>query len=234
MSNKSKNNRVGICLVVIATCIVLVGLWAVLATPKAALAKKPSDGGDSGVAPVCIEFDIGGGIQSDDGTPYCDDKQLKVEANMTQDGHVNLQPNTGRGQGRTLLVYTNLTGEIPLVGWRFLLGGWRDDFDMRDMYLGEVREDVNLMINAEAPSNSENIVNWLLNLWPDRTRYGIDYSESTFVTVTRDTADTWTIEVDDADRAVLVLHKQVKNKSEFIYGGVVTIPPFTATVTLVP
>ena len=41
MSNKSKNKRVEICLIVAATCVVVTGLWAVLATPETALAKKP-------------------------------------------------------------------------------------------------------------------------------------------------------------------------------------------------
>ena len=41
MSIKSKNKRVGICLMVVASCIVLAGLWVVLATPETALAKKP-------------------------------------------------------------------------------------------------------------------------------------------------------------------------------------------------
>ncbi len=41
MSNKSKNKRVGIGVVVVATCIVMAGLWAVLAIPGTALAGKP-------------------------------------------------------------------------------------------------------------------------------------------------------------------------------------------------
>jgi hypothetical protein len=43
MSNKNKNKRVEMGLIGVATCIVVAGLWAVLATPKSALAKKPSN-----------------------------------------------------------------------------------------------------------------------------------------------------------------------------------------------
>ena len=41
MSIKSKNNTVGIGLMVVTTCIVVTGLWAVLAIPETTLAKKP-------------------------------------------------------------------------------------------------------------------------------------------------------------------------------------------------
>ncbi|MHC4557388.1 MAG: hypothetical protein ACYTFW_08375 [Planctomycetota bacterium] len=244
MSIKSNNKRVGLCVMFVTSCIVLAAVWVVLATSKTALAAPPEGkdkgSGDTGTAPVCIVFE-GGGIQSDDG-PYCDDKQLKVKAIMTPDGHVNLLPNTGRGE-RTLYVDVDFNPDEPGIeivstdGWRFLVGGWNDSFDMRDMYPGEVRPDVNLMINMIAPPNEEDIVNWRLIFDPFYTMWGIDCSDSTCVTVTRgedpDT-DRWTIEIDNTNRAVLVLQKQVKNNSQFTYGGVVTVPPFTATVTLVP
>ena len=41
MSKKNKNKSITRTLMVVATCIALVGLWAVLATPETALAKKP-------------------------------------------------------------------------------------------------------------------------------------------------------------------------------------------------
>lgn len=41
METKSKNKRVEICLMVVTACLVMAGLWAVLATPETALAKKP-------------------------------------------------------------------------------------------------------------------------------------------------------------------------------------------------
>ena len=38
---KKRNKKVGLCLMVVATCLVLVTVWAVLAVPGTALAKKP-------------------------------------------------------------------------------------------------------------------------------------------------------------------------------------------------
>jgi hypothetical protein len=239
MSKKNRNKKVRICLIV-GTISFLLGLWAVLMMSETALAAKP------GNIPVCIEFLPGGGIQSDDydddgiPDPYCDDKQLKVETIITPDGHFNLFPNTGRGE-RTLYVDIDFdpdsTGEniISTEGWRFNVGGWNDTFDMRAMEIGETRNDVNLMIYAEAPPNNENVVNWLLTFDPSRTRWGIDYSDSTYVTVARSSTDTWEVNVDNTDRAVLVIQTQVKNKSEFTrLEGLVGVPPFTATVLLVP
>lgn len=236
MSNKNRNKKVRIYLIVGTISILFGSFLAVFMMSETAVAAKP------GNIPMCIEFEAGGGVRSDDG-PYCDDKQLKVEAIMTPDGHFNLFPNTGRGE-RTLYVDIDFDPDNPgqdivsTEGWRFLVGGWQDNFDMRNMDPGEVRDDVNLLINVEAPTNDENIVNWLLTFDTSRIRWGIDFSDSTYVTVTRgedpDT-DTWTIEVDSTDRAVLVLHKQVKNKSEFTrLEELVSVPPFKATVTLVP
>lgn len=58
MSIKSRNKRVEICLMVVATCIMLAGLWAVLATPKTTLAAKPSKppGQDGIQYIVALEF----------------------------------------------------------------------------------------------------------------------------------------------------------------------------------
>ncbi|MHC4538324.1 MAG: hypothetical protein ACYTEK_03485 [Planctomycetota bacterium] len=245
MSFKSKNKRVGICLMVVATCIVVTGLWAVLAIPETALAAPP-DGkgkgdGDTGTAPVCIAFEAGGGIQSDDGTPYCNNKQLKVKAIMTQCGHVDLQPNTGSGDGRIMKVSASVySGDLE--GTYFFVGWGKDSFDMRAMEVGEIRTDVNLMVKTKAPDGHR----WWFIFDPTWDRWGIDYSESTYVTVTRKGTDTWeiqntTIGIDDAgdpitipSRAVRVISTKVKNKSEFTYGGVATVPLFKATVTLAP
>jgi hypothetical protein len=241
MSIHHNHNKIGIGLMAAGTCVVLAGLYVVLVGPGTVLAAKP------GNIPVCIEFGAGGGVQSDDG-PYCDDKQLKVEAIMTPDGHVNLSPNTGTG-GRTLYVDVNFdpgNEENPLVirteGWRLLIGGWQDNFDMRDMDPGEARTDVNLFINTEVPDDPPDGADglaWRLIFDPSYTRWGIDYSDSTYVTVTRGEephADTWEIKVDLTDRAVLVLQRPLgKNKSDFIrFPGLVSVPPFTATVTLIP
>ena len=243
MSIRHKDKRVEICLTVGTICLAVGGLCGVLATPEPALAKRP---GDAGTAPVCVTFEGGGGVQSD-GSPYCDDKQLKVEAIMTQDGHVNLQPNTGKGGERKLHVDMDLVEDNPDIGivstevWRFLVGGWNESFDMRDMDIDEVRNDVNLIINTYGPDGSI----WRLIFDPIYDRWSIDYSESTHIRVTRMDETTWKIqnttgELDESgdlipSQAVRVIQTEVaKNKSEFAYGGVVTVPLFMATVTLVP
>jgi hypothetical protein len=235
---KNRNKRMGLCLMVVMSCLVLAAVWIILVMPETALAKKPgSGGGDAGTAPVCVEFrdEEGDGVQSDNGTPYCDDKQLKVEAIMTPDGHVNLQPNTGKGDGRTLYVDIDLVDDDPEVGiistegWRFLVGGWNESFDMRAMTIGQVRSDVNLSIFTYG--NDGNI--WRLFFDPARDAWGIDYRESTYVTVTRTAVDIWVVEIDENDQAVRVIQTEVgRNKVQMIYGGVAIVPPFTATITL--
>jgi len=247
MSNKSKNKRVEICLLVGTICIMVAGLLAALATPETALAKKPvkppGGGGDTGVAPVCIVFD--GGIESDNETPYCNDKQSKVKAIMTQDGHVDLQPNTGRGDGRILKVSTSSYSE-NLEGVSFFVGWAHETFDMRAMEVGDVRNDVNLMIKTKTPDAPDGN-HWWFVFDPTWDRWGIDYNESTYVTVTctredETGANEWVVTNPTNDeqgnpilsQAVRVVQTKVKNKSEFTYGGVVTVLPFTATVTLVP
>ena len=130
-------------------------------------------------------------------------------------------------------VYTELDPGNPLDGWRFIVGGWKEDFDMRDMTIGETREDVNLRI---VTYTSDENVWWRIMFEPDCDSW-IDpvlYENSTFINVTRTGTDTWEVEVDDTDQAVLVIQTKVKNKSVFSYGGVVVVPSFTATVTLIP
>jgi len=41
MFGKNRNKKVGICLMVVTACLVLAALWAVLAAPETALAKRP-------------------------------------------------------------------------------------------------------------------------------------------------------------------------------------------------
>ncbi len=242
MSNKSRNGRREICLMVGTLCIVWAGLWAALAMPETALAAKGGKGGgDSGTSPVSIQFSAGG-IVGDGNGSYIDNKKLKVEAVMTPDGHVNLVPNTGSGP-RTLGVTVTIPNESPLDAevWRFILGGWNDNFDMRAMEDGAVRDDVNLQMNTrvplDAPEGAEG-ENWILFFDDSITQFG-DCTGSTYVTVSR-TGDTWTVENKDSSQelsqAALIVQTKVKNKSTFErYGGsetTVTVPPFTAVITL--
>ena len=48
MFGKNKNKKVGLCVMVVTACLVLAGIWAVLATPETALAKKPDHAGGGG------------------------------------------------------------------------------------------------------------------------------------------------------------------------------------------
>jgi hypothetical protein len=61
---KNRNKRVGLCVTVMAGCLILAILWAVLVIPKNALAKKPDKPpvGDDDVfkdMPLCIKFGDG-------------------------------------------------------------------------------------------------------------------------------------------------------------------------------
>jgi hypothetical protein len=68
MSNKSRRKRVRMGLVVVAACIVLAGLWAVLATPQTALAKKP----EVLHGAAAFRDSPGDAVRSDTGDPYID------------------------------------------------------------------------------------------------------------------------------------------------------------------
>lgn len=74
MSNKNRNKKVEICLMVVATCIVAAGLWAILVTPEIAQAKKPGGGGKPEVLHGVAEFEDSDGyaVQSDGLGPYVD------------------------------------------------------------------------------------------------------------------------------------------------------------------
>ncbi|MHC4510474.1 MAG: hypothetical protein ACYTAO_16220, partial [Planctomycetota bacterium] len=121
MSIKSKNKRVGLCLMVGTICIAVAGLWAVLATPETALAKKPSGGGGGGGNdPACFELDFdGGGVWSDGLGDYCNNKKGKVEAIMNSNGGATLRTNTASHRdpyaGRTFFVDFGGAG-IDLIG----------------------------------------------------------------------------------------------------------------------
>ena len=42
MSGRKRNKRMGVCLMIVTSCLVLAAVWVVLATPETALAKKPA------------------------------------------------------------------------------------------------------------------------------------------------------------------------------------------------
>ena len=67
---KNRNKRVGLCVTVVAGCLILAIVWVVLAMPETALAKKPGSGDDTfRDMPLCIEF--GDGKISPSENPLC-------------------------------------------------------------------------------------------------------------------------------------------------------------------
>ncbi|MHC4165587.1 MAG: hypothetical protein ACYSWQ_01365 [Planctomycetota bacterium] len=110
---KNGNERVGVCLTVVTSCLVMAALWAVLATPDTALAKKPvkppggGGGGETGqLISVGIAFDgtEGYGIKND-GDVYIDGElKGKVTAVVGRNFNIVLGTNNSnkRTAGRTL------------------------------------------------------------------------------------------------------------------------------------
>ncbi len=59
MFGKNKNKKVGLCVMVVTSCFILAVLWAVLATPETALAKKPDGGGGKETRTYRVTFQGG-------------------------------------------------------------------------------------------------------------------------------------------------------------------------------
>jgi len=78
MFGKNRNKKVGLCVMVVTSCFILAGLWAVLAAPETAPAAKKTGGGKKGSGQGalhgCIELRDASGdrVQSDGGGRYCD------------------------------------------------------------------------------------------------------------------------------------------------------------------
>jgi hypothetical protein len=219
--------------------------WAALSVPPIALAKPPEGkgggGGDKGNVDVCVTLPLpesGAGLESDGLGTYCDDNKAKVQAIITYDGHLDFKPNTGKGDGRTFFAWVDFLGDDPdlggvfVEGWHLVVGGWRGDFDMRAMGIGDAnkRTDVNLFINAYGLDGSV----WCIVFDPDWDQWidAEDFDDSTFATVTRTAVDQWVIEIgediESPDQAVLA----VNDGEQFYYGGLVTMPTFKVTVEL--
>lgn len=208
--------------------IMVIGLalatWGILWFASSTLAKgKPDGGGNKGNAKVCITLPApgtGAGVYGDGLGDYCNNRKKKVEAYITQDGHLNLRPNTGGG---TRAFYVNIPGDDGLEGWRLQVGAFRDDFDMRAMGIGveNKREDVNLWISTYHPNGT-----WRRIIFdPDASLWGIPGTGSVYATVTRNEND-WLIECDGS--AVVI----IQDGNDFTPGGVHPVQPFTVTVRL--
>ena len=150
--------------------------------PSAFAHHSPGHGGGGGGGgggtdgdPPCVTFDDAAGhkIQSDNGTPYCDNKSAKVAVGLSQDGHFSLDTNSSNktGVGRSLsidfgtpITVTDTTGtftvtftdtdeletllpEGPIIHDAAMhIGPWQDSFNMFSMAVGG-SEDVNLVLN---------------------------------------------------------------------------------------
>lgn len=167
---KSKDKRVGLCLMVVTAPLVLAVLWAVLATPETALAKKPDKPGGSGedTVPTCVQFDDVGSVVGDLGnTIYCNDKKAKVSVSVSSTtGHFNLETSSSNkvGAGRGLVVNfgtpvmlsngmeVSSTTEaladprVLFVDARVNVGGGQQSIDFNTMQPGDRNEFANLNI----------------------------------------------------------------------------------------
>ena len=97
MFGKNRNKKVGLCVMVVTAGLILATLWAVLAAPETALAKKPGGGGGGGgkkqeiSVSVTFRDDVGDGVKSDDGGAYTRERGNKVKAFIGMGGQLRLQ-----------------------------------------------------------------------------------------------------------------------------------------------
>ncbi len=228
MSIKSKNKRIGIYLMVVSTCIVLVGLLTVLVTPETAFAKRPEGGGEEAGPPCIIFDDVGDSVQSDDGTPYCHDPKTKITVEFTQDGHLGLDTNSsnktdvGRGLyidfGEPITITSPRTGEWVTFTTTdeistdykpdasLSVGGWQDNFNFLTMNMGEERNDINMGINLLLHfPNDRQETPVFIKLWPiplDNGRHCYDSDPVVVRCVGTDAngdANLWRIETQEFD-----------------------------------
>lgn len=101
MFGSSSNKKVGVWLTVVASCLVLVVVWAVLATPATALAKKPGGDGRPEILHGSATFrDVtGDAVKSDDGRAYVDGIDGTV---LGLEGFFRLEINLKKNGGRSL------------------------------------------------------------------------------------------------------------------------------------
>ena len=118
IESNNKKERVETCVMVLASCIVLAGVWATLATPETALAKKPvggESGGEVGQAIyVCIAFDdaAGDGIKSD-GDVYCGgEKRSKISAGVGRNFNIVFDSNNSKKRTAGRTVRLDLSGGL--------------------------------------------------------------------------------------------------------------------------
>ena len=177
----------------------------------------PDPGGGPGRdTPACVTFDDSpdDAVGSDGLGPYCDDRRAKIEAVITGSGHVRLDTNTSNrtGAGRSLRI--DFCRPITLVSADeitfqstdeldfphdadVVVGPFNDNVDLFDMAVGETRTDITLWITLLLhPPGHRQEIGLFIRFDPQDLRRGCP--DSSFVSVTRDSAETWTIDTLDA------------------------------------
>ncbi len=190
MFGKNRNKKVGLCVMVVTSCFILAGIWAVLATPETALAKKPGGGGGKPEAlhgTATFRDALGDRVQSDGGGPYTDASigkkggatvlglgdffRLKVKLNKKNEGRsfnldfVGLDINPA---------FFPASPDVWILGVQGTLQEWR----AQDLNTGVLRKG-NLFF-GQTGKDEANV---------SYGRWGGNY-----LTVTRTDVDVWTIE----------------------------------------
>ena len=209
-----KNKTVGFYLMVVTACLVLATLWAVLATPETALAKKPGGGGGGKKQEISVSVtfrdDVGDGVKSDDGGPYTRERRNKVKAFIGMGGQLRL--NTWDSTVRSILLnipasdctlqggfgHANLvtlgedTDDNGVLTPEELEGDKGHRLDLLAMETGS-STNAGLRITFPVPDNKNG------DAWYVRFGGG----EEGLVTVTRESDSVWTIEAGVGDLAAL-------------------------------
>jgi len=196
MSNKNRNKRIGIGLMVASICIVLLGLWAVLATPETALATKPGGGGQPEILHGSATFrDFPGteqplepkdAIQSDGLGPYVDGIDF---TDLGLEGFFRLRIHLKKDAGRKLDLtfpegishdFFPTTQNIWILGLNGSLADWRAQAEgvpvprMGNLLIGQTgKDEAGISYGRWGPDGEE---------------------QGDLLTVTRIDEDVWTIE----------------------------------------
>ena len=195
MLQKNRNKRVGLCVTVVAGCLILAILWAVLATPETALAGKPEVLHGS----VVFRDNTDDKIQSDGGGAYVHDEDLtQVGLASVFSITVNLKRNAGR------IVNVILPDDLnpdyyPADENIWILTITKGLTDFRTLPLGTPDLwDGNVLLGQRG--KDEACISF--GRWPELG--------ASKLTVTRTGVDVWTIESLSTDEAVFYRHGPIE------------------------
>lgn len=250
MFGKNRNKKVGLCVMVVTASLVLAGLWAVLATPETALAKKPDKppgqdkpdkpgGGGGKYLYLDVFFDDDGldRVKSDGLGTYSHGKD-KVIALAYKRFRLDT---TKKGGKRTVTLdlsdfVESPFGQNPIVvavdmrlGFKYMedeAGDFLEELDVTGMSEGDDNA-IKATMSIHFSYNGElyGLAFGTIAQWIDEISVGTDP-----VTLTRTGPDTWTIEATSYDQAALYL-LDWKNGIHR-YGG--DIMPFEVTLEVQP